>query len=382
MPSSATTAWPREPGSAPVSGDPVAALVRAPASDLLALTAALVAVPSVSLAEEALAGGVETRLRGVAGLDVERVGLNVVARTHLGRGRRIVMAGHLDTVPANGNAVPRLDGDVLHGLGAADMKSGVAVLLRLAEEVAADARFDCTFVFYEAEEIADEYNGLRKLFAERPDLVAGDFAILLEPTDLWLEAGCQGSIRLEATFRGRRAHTARPWQGDNAVYRAAPVLQRLAGYQPEAIEVDGLLFRQALSVVDIHGGVAGNVVPDRCTVVVNRRYAPALTLEQAEAEVRSLLDGADEIALTSVSQAAHPNLNHPLVAEFAGLLDLPVRCKLGWTDVARFSAHGVPAINFGPGDPEVSHTAGEHVTRASVEGCFAALAAFLVGRSG
>ena len=247
--------------------------------------------------------------------------------------------------------------------------------------MALDSRFDCTFVFYEAEEIADEYNGLRKLFAARPDLVAGDFAVLLEPTDLWLEAGCQGSLRLEATFCGRRAHTARPWQGVNAVYRATPTLQRLADYQPDEMEVDGLRFRQALQVVDVRGGVAGNVVPDRCTVVVNRRYAPALTLEEAEAEVRALLDGADEVALTSVSPAAHPNLNHPLVAEFAGLLDLPVRPKLGWTDVARFSAHGVPAVNFGPGDPEVSHTAGEHVTRASVEGCFTALAAFLLANT-
>jgi len=362
--------------------DLVAAAAAAPAGDLLALTAALVAVPSVSLDEEPLAGAVEARLRSLPGLDVERVGLNVVARTHLGRERRIVLAGHLDTVPANGNAVPRLDGDVLHGLGSADMKSGVAVLLRLAEEVAADSRFDCTFVFYEAEEIADEYNGLRKLFAERPDLVAGDFAVLLEPTDLWLEAGCQGSIRLEATFCGRRAHTARPWQGVNAVHRAAPVLQRLAGYEPVEMEVDGLRFRQALQVVDVRGGVAGNVVPDRCTVVVNRRYAPALSLEAAEAEVRALLDGADEVALTSVSPAAHPNLGHPLVAEFAGLLDLPVRPKLGWTDVARFSAHGVPAVNFGPGDPEVSHTADEHVTRSSVEGCYTALAAFLLGAAG
>ena len=360
--------------------DPVAAVAAVPAGDLLGLTAALVAVPSESLQEEALAGAVEARLRSLPGLAVERVGLNVVARTRLGRERRVVMAGHLDTVPANGNSVPRIEGDVLHGLGAADMKGGVAVLLRLAEEVAAAARFDCTFVFYEAEEIADEHNGLRKLFADRADLVAGDFAVLLEPTDLWLEAGCQGSIRLEATFHGRRAHTARPWQGDNAVYRAAPVLQRLAGYQPEPMEVDGLNFRQALSVVNVSGGVAGNVVPDRCSVVVNRRYAPALTLEEAEAEVRALLEGADEIALTSVSPAAHPNLGHPLVAEFAGLLDLPVRCKLGWTDVARFSAHGVPAVNFGPGDPEVSHTAGEHVTRESVEGCYAALAAFLLGR--
>lgn len=357
----------------------VAAAAAAPAGDLLGLTAALVAVPSVSLAEEPLVDAVEARLRRISGLEVERVGLNVVARTHLGRDRRVVMAGHLDTVPANDNEVPRIEGDVLHGLGAADMKSGVAVLLRLAEEVAAESRFDSTFVFYEAEEIADEHNGLRKLFADRPDLVAGDFAVLLEPTDLWMEAGCQGSIRLEATFHGKRAHTARPWQGDNAIDRAAPTLQRLAGYQPEPQEVDGLTFRQALSVVNVHGGVAGNVVPDRCTVVVNRRYAPSLTLEEAEAEVRELLDGADEVELTSVSPAAHPNLSHPLVAEFAGLLDLPVRCKLGWTDVARFSAHGVPAVNFGPGDPEVSHTAGEHVTRASVEGCFTALAAFLRG---
>ncbi|MGH9009483.1 MAG: M20/M25/M40 family metallo-hydrolase, partial [Acidimicrobiia bacterium] len=191
----------------------VAAAAAAPAGDLLGLTAALIAVPSVSLAEGPLVDAVETRLRPIPGLDVERVGLNAVARTNLGRERRIVMAGHLDTVPANNNAGPRIEGDVLHGLGAADMKSGVAVLLRLAEQVAADSRFDCTFVFYEAEEIADEHNGLRKLFAERPDLVAGDFAVLLEPTDLWLEAGCQGSIRLEATFHGRRAHTARPWQG-------------------------------------------------------------------------------------------------------------------------------------------------------------------------
>jgi succinyl-diaminopimelate desuccinylase len=366
-----------------VTADQLAALTsaaaNAPASDLLGLTAALVAVPSVSRAEEPLAGAVEARLRPLD-LAVNRLGANIVARTDRGRGRRVVLAGHLDTVPANGNEVPRIQNDVLHGLGAADMKSGVAVLLRLAEEVAQAARFDLTFVFYEAEEIADEFNGLRRLFAERPDLVAGDFAVLLEPTDLWLEAGCQGSLRLEATFHGVRAHAARPWRGVNAVHRAAPVLARLAAYEPKPVEVDGLTFRQALQVVDVRGGVAGNVVPDRCTVVVNRRYAPALAVEDAEAEVRALLDGADDVALTSISPAAHPNLSHPLVAEFAGLLDLPVRPKLGWTDVARFSAHGIPAVNFGPGDPEVSHTAGEHVSRASVEGCYQALGAFLTAR--
>jgi succinyl-diaminopimelate desuccinylase len=349
-----------------------------PAGDLLGLTAALCAVPSVSRHEEDLAAVVEVRL-AAGPLAVERVGNNVVARSQAGRERRVVLAGHLDTVPANGNEVPKVEGDVLHGLGAADMKGGLAVLLRLAEEVASASRFDLTFVFYESEEIADEHNGLRHLFEARPDLVAGDFAVLLEPTDNWLEAGCQGSIRLEATFTGARAHTARPWRGVNAVHRAAPVLSRLAGHQPDEVTVDGLRFRQALQVVDISGGVAGNVVPDRCTIAVNRRYAPSLTLEEAEAEVRALLDGADEVALTSVSPAAHPNLSHPLVAEFAGRLGVAVRPKLGWTDVARFSAHGVPAVNFGPGDPEVSHTAGEHVTRASLETCHAALARFLTG---
>jgi succinyl-diaminopimelate desuccinylase len=346
------------------------------AGDLLGLTAALCAVPSVSRSEAELAAAVEVRL-AAGPLRVERVGNNVVARTDAGREHRVVLAGHLDTVPGNGNEVPKVEGDVLHALGAADMKGGLAVLLRLAEEVAADARFDLTFVFYESEEIADEYNGLRHLFEVRPDLVAGDFAILLEPTDNWLEAGCQGSLRLEATFVGSRAHTARPWRGVNAVHRAAPVLSRLAGHQPTEVEVDGLRFRQALQVVDVRGGVAGNVVPDRCTITVNRRYAPSLTLEEAEAEVRALLEGADEVALTSVSPAAHPNLSHPLVAAFAGRLGLPVRPKLGWTDVARFSAHGVPAVNFGPGDPEVSHTAGEYVTRGSLETCHAALARFL-----
>ncbi|MGH9004394.1 MAG: succinyl-diaminopimelate desuccinylase, partial [Acidimicrobiia bacterium] len=336
------------------------------------------AVPSVSGHEEDLAAAVDARLR-LGDLEVERVGANVVARTRAGWERRVVLAGHLDTVPANGNEVPKIDGDVLYGLGAADMKGGLAVLLRLAEEVAAGARFDLTFVFYESEEIADEYNGLRHLFEVRPDLVAGDFAVLLEPTDNWLEAGCQGSIRLEATFAGERAHTARPWRGVNAVHRAAPVLSRLAAHQPEEIEVDGLRFRQALQVVDMQGGVAGNVVPDRCTISVNRRFAPSLSLEEAEAEVRDLLAGADEVTTTSVSPAAHPNLSDPLVAEFAGRVGAPVRPKLGWTDVARFSAHGVPAVNFGPGDPEVSHTAGEHVTRASLDACHSALARFLAG---
>jgi succinyl-diaminopimelate desuccinylase len=353
-------------------------LADAPSGDLVGLTSALIDIPSVSRDEEALADAVEERLRA-GDLTVDRVGVNVVARTDRGLPSRVVLAGHLDTVPANGNEVARIDGDTLYGLGAADMKSGLAVMLRLAEEAAASARFDLTFVFYESEEIADEYNGLRLLFAQRPELVAGDFAVLLEPTDNWLEAGCQGSLRMEATFHGARAHTARPWQGVNAVHKAAEVLSRLAGHTPEPVEIDGLVFRQAMQVVSMSGGVAGNVVPDRATIVVNRRYAPSLTTEEAEAEVRALLEGADEITLTSVSPPAPPNLQHPLVAEFAERLGVSVRCKLGWTDVARFTAHGVPAVNFGPGDPEVSHTAGEYVSRHALEQSYNALAAFVSG---
>jgi succinyl-diaminopimelate desuccinylase len=349
--------------------------------DLLSLTAALIAVPSVSRSEASLADAVEARLRVRApGLDVERVGDNVVARTRLGRDRRVVLAGHLDTVPANANETPRVDGDVVHGLGSADMKGGLAVLLALAEDFSergGDARHDATLIFYVGEEIADEFNGLRDLFNRRADLVAGDLAILLEPTGGWVEAGCQGVVILRATFRGERAHTARPWTGENAIARAAPVLVRVAGTEPTPIAVDGLEYRQALQVVRIDGGVANNVVPDACSFVVNRRFAPSLSLDEARVEVEQLLHGADEIEIVTSSPAAPPNLDAPLVAEIVGTLDLAVRPKLGWTDVARFAAAGIPALNYGPGDPGVAHTAHEHVDRESLDGCHAVLAYFL-----
>jgi succinyl-diaminopimelate desuccinylase len=313
-------------------------------------------------------------------LGIERVGDNVVVRTQLGREQRIVLGGHLDTVPANGNEVPRREGDTLHGLGAADMKGGLAVMLELAEALAAQAdraRFDVTLVFYEGEEIAEEFNGLKRLFAERPDLVAGNLAVLLEPTGGWMEAGCQGTLHVRARFRGARAHSARPWMGENAIFRAAPVLARLAAHEADTVDVDGLPYRESLQVVRIEGGVANNVVPDECTLVVNRRFAPAYTTAEAQAQVEALLAGADEIEVLNASPAAPPNLWDPLVAELVGTFDLGVRPKLGWTDVARFAAHGIPALNFGPGDPEIAHTGGEHVSRESLDGCYAVLGRFL-----
>lgn len=348
-------------------------------TDLLELTAELVGIPSVSRQETAIADAVEARLRGVAGLDVERHDDNVVARTDSGRERRIVLAGHLDTVPAAGNEAPRLDGDSLAGLGAADMKGGLAVMLRVAEEATARARHDVTFVFYAAEEIADEHNGLRHLFAERPTAVSGDLAVLLEPTNGAVEAGCQGTLRVQARFRGSRAHTARPWRGENAIHKAAEVLGRVASFQAPTVEVDGLDYREALQVVYVEGGVAPNVVPDDCVLVVNRRFAPSRTMEQAVEEVRAMLRGADEVSVLDGAGAAAPNLSDPLVAEAVQALGGEVRPKLGWTDVARFAAHGIPALNFGPGDAELAHTPGEFVTRAALDACYERLAAFVAG---
>jgi succinyl-diaminopimelate desuccinylase len=362
-----------------VSDSLAAAVVEHDASDLFGLTTALCAVPSVSGDEETLAGAVETRLRARAPrLQLERVANNVVARTDAGRARRIVLAGHLDTVPANGNAQPRREGDVLHGLGSADMKGGLAVQLALAELASAkECPYDLTFVWYEGEEVADAHNGLRHLFERAPELLGGDLAILLEPTSGWVEAGCQGTLHARATVRGQRAHTARPWMGSNAIHAMNAILTRIAATESETVMVDGLEYREALQVVRIDGGVANNVVPDECNLVVNRRFAPSRSTEAVEAATRELLAGADEIEILNVSPAAPPNLENPLVAEFVGTLDLAVRPKLGWTDVARFASRGVPALNFGPGDPTLAHTAGEQVSRGDVEGCFKVLAHFV-----
>jgi len=346
-------------------------------TDLLQRTAELVAVPSVSLDEGRLADQVEAELRGVDGLQVERIDGNVVARTQLGRPLRLVLAGHLDTVPANGNATPTIDGDVLWGLGAADMKGGLAVMLEVAHTLD-DPAVDVTWIFYTGEEISSTHNGLGHLFRDRPELVAGDVALLGEPTGGAIEAGCQGSMRVQATLRGRRAHTARPWMGRNAIHRAGRVLSVLDGYEARRPVLDGCEFREALETVAIEGGVAGNVVPDQVTLTINVRFAPDRTADQAEAALRDLLGEAiepdDEWKVVDVAVAAPPSMTHPLLAALRDRNDAVVRAKLGWTDVARFAAAGIPAANFGPGDPTLAHNADERVERRELEATFAALA--------
>ena len=346
-------------------------------TDLLGLTEELCGVLSVSGDEAALADLVEARLRDRASaLELSRIGNNVIART-TGARERVVLGGHLDTVPANGNATPRRDRNTLYGLGATDMKGGLAVMLQLAEAITPGGAREVTFVFYDGEEVADEHNGLRRLFAERPDLVAGDLAILMEPTGGWIEAGCQGTIQARATFNGARSHSARPWMGVNAVHRAAPLLSRVAAYDAPTVTVDGLAYRESLQVVRVEAGIANNVVPDRCEIVVNRRYAPACSFDDALEQTRALLDGADEIEIVSASPAAEPNLTPPLIKELIGVGDLGVRPKFGWTDVARFTQHGVAAVNYGPGDPELAHTAGECVDGAELDECLRVLTEFV-----
>jgi succinyl-diaminopimelate desuccinylase len=338
----------------------------------LAATADLVAIASESYHEAALADHVEARLRAVPWLQVDRVGDNVVGRS-AGSGSRVLLAGHLDTVPANGNAVPVVDGDVLHGLGAADMKGGLAVMLRLAETVEGPT-LPVTYVFYAAEEVARADNGLLALDATRPDLLAADVAILGEPTGAIIEAGCQGVLKARVTLGGRRAHTARPWMGINAVHRMAPLLATIASAPTRQPILDGCSYREALSVVAVDGGVAGNVVPDRASVVMSHRFAPDRSDAEAEAWLRDLLEAdldpglGDSLEVIDRAPAAVPGLHHPVLARLQRLIGVPPRAKLGWTDVAFFAGRGIPAVNFGPGDPELAHTPEERVERADLDG--------------
>jgi succinyl-diaminopimelate desuccinylase len=349
-------------------------------SDLLARTAELVDIASVSHNEAQLTDQIEGELRALPWLTVDRIGDNVVARTQLNRAQRVVLAGHTDTVPANANATARLDGDVLWGLGSADMKGGLAVLLELARSVP-EPGVDVTYVFYAGEEVAAEHNGLGHLLRDHPDLLVGDVALLGEPTDGAIEAGCQGTMRAEVTVRGVRAHTARPWTGRNAIHRLGRLLARVEAFEERRPVIDGCEYREALQAVRVDGGVAGNVVPDEACVVLNHRFAPDRDQSAAERWLRSYLapdlEDGDEVTITDSAPAAAPGLGHPLLEALIARNQLVVRAKLGWTDVARFAAAGLPAANFGPGDPLLAHSPDERVTRSSLETTYAALADLL-----
>jgi succinyl-diaminopimelate desuccinylase len=352
--------------------------------DLLVRTAELVAIPSVSRDEGAVADYVESALRTYTGLAVTRIGANVVGRTELGRARRVLLAGHVDTVPANANAAPRIDGDTLWGLGSADMKGGVAVMLELAARLA-EPTVDVTFVFYAAEEVAREHNGLLAIARASPDLLSGDAAVLGEPTCARIEAGCQGVLKVQIEVAGSRAHTARPWMGNNAIHRLAPILTRVAAYEGRQPVIDGCAYREALQAVAVDGGVAGNVVPDRATLTLNHRFAPDRSPAEAGTALRRLIEPlldtalGDGFSIPEAQPAAAPSLTHPVLASLLRATAAPARGKLGWTDVAFFAERGIPAVNFGPGDPELAHTADERVGRAELDRAYTILSRLLSG---
>jgi len=341
----------------------------------VALTAQLVDTPSVSGEEGPLTDAIEGALRSLPHLTVQRDGNAIVARTTLGRAERVILAGHVDTVPVAGNLPSRVEGSRLYGCGTTDMKSGLAVQLRLAASLTSPSR-DVTYVFYDCEEVAADRNGLLRLSRHSPELLAGDFAVLMEPSSGEVEGGCQGTLRAEVTVAGQRAHTARSWMGCNAIHEAGAVLDVLRAYTPREPEVDGLRYHEGLNAVGIRGGVAGNVVPDECAVTVNYRFAPDLTGEQAAEFVRSVFS-AWPVTVLDVADGARPGLGQPAAAEFVAVVGGTPRAKLGWTDVARFSALGIPAVNYGPGISEIAHTAGEYVEIGKIAECESRLRAWL-----
>jgi len=344
-------------------------------TDPAELTATLVDIPSVSGTEGVIADAVQAALREVGTLRVERVGNTVLARTDLGRPTRILLAGHLDTVPIADNVPCRRDGDVLHGCGTTDMKSGDAMLLHLAATLPEPAR-DLTFVFYECEEVDYDRNGLTRIQADYPQWLAADLAILGEPTNGNVEAGCQGTVSAAVTVRGRRAHSARSWLGDNAIHRAREVLDRLAGWDARIVNIDGCEYREGLNAVGITGGVAGNVIPDECTIRVNFRFAPDRSVADAVAVLQDLFADA-ELAVLDSAAGALPGLSAPAAAEFVAAAGGRAQSKYGWTDVARFAALGIPAVNFGPGDPSLAHTREERVSKTQIREMTQLLRGFL-----
>lgn len=360
------------------------------AAGSVALTRQLVDIASESGDEAAVADAVEQALRTLSHLEVIRDGNAVVARTRLARAQRVVIAGHLDTVPINDNLPSWLvgadgarhggtaqPGDVLWGRGTVDMKGGCAVMLTAA--AIPDPTVDVTWVWYDCEEVDSARNGLGRIARNHPELLQADFAVLCEPTAGEVEGGCNGTLRVDVVTHGVRAHSARPWQGSNAIHAAAPILDRLAAYQAAEVEVDGLVYRESLNAVLVSGGVATNVIPDECRVHVNYRFAPSTTGEQALAHVRQLFDGFD-VELVDVADGARPGLDAALAQQFVAAVGAAAKPKYGWTDVARFSALGIPAVNYGPGDPSLAHADDERVDIAEIERCERGLRLWLGGR--
>lgn len=350
-------------------------------SDPVELTRQLCNIESVSGDEARIADAIEAALRSAPHLHVVRDGDTLIARTEFGRAKRVIIAGHIDTVPINNNLpvrdkVSASGEEVIWGRGTVDMKAGAAVQLTVALELA-EAAVDVTWVWYDHEEVSSELNGLGRALRNRPELFGADFAILCEPTNGAIEGGCNGTLRARVSLLGKRAHSARSWMGVNAIHRAGELLQKLAGYEARTVLVDGLEYREGLSAVRVSGGVAGNVIPDRCDIEVNYRFAPSRSGAEAVLFVREFFSAADEVEIVDLAEGARPGLDAQFAHGFVRAVGTDPRAKVGWTDVSRFSALGIPAVNFGPGDPALAHSDDEQVPVSQIRQTAASLRAWL-----
>ena len=327
--------------------------------ELSKLTLDLVNISSVSKDEKSIADLIAEALKKYSHLKITRVNNSIVAQTNFGNKQRVVIAGHIDTVPANNNFPGKINNSEVIGLGSVDMKSGIAVALKLASEITS-SNYDVTYLFYESEEIETKFNGLELITKQQKDLLDCDFAILMEPTNGILEVGCQGSLRFEVSTSGKRSHSARWWNGENAIHKTNKILEILNNYKSREPEIDGHKFREGLQAVKVNGGIAGNVVPDSVTISINHRFAPDTSIDQATQNMKTLFKDFN-FQLVDAANAAPTGLSNPLIKEFVSNIGKNVAPKFGWTDVARFANAGIPAINFGPGDPNLAHHPEEKV---------------------
>jgi succinyl-diaminopimelate desuccinylase len=348
-------------------------------SDVVDLTRVLCDIESVSGNEKEIADSIESALKAYPHLEVIRDGDAIIARTNLGRDKRVVIAGHIDTVPVADNLPTKIvnleRSHVLFGRGTVDMKAGVAVQLKLAAELT-EPNVDVTWVFYDHEEVDSALNGLGRISRNRPELLQGSFAVLCEPSNARVEGGCNGTMRVEIKLSGVKAHSARAWMGDNALHKAAVPLSILANYVPSEVEVDGLVYRESLNAVLMSSGIAANVIPDLAVITVNYRFAPSKTHVEAESYLRELFAGFD-LVVTDFADGARPGLDLPEAAAFVLATGTEPFPKYGWTDVARFSALGIPAVNFGPGNPNKAHADDEAVEIGQIYSCEKALKSWL-----
>jgi len=336
-------------------------------------------IESVSGNEKEIADSIESVLKAYPHLEVIRDGDAIIARTNLGRDKRVVIAGHIDTVPVADNLPTKIvnleRSHVLFGRGTVDMKAGVAVQLKLAAELT-EPNVDVTWVFYDHEEVDSALNGLGRISRNRPELLQGSFAVLCEPSNARVEGGCNGTMRVEIKLSGVKAHSARAWMGDTALHKATVPLSILANYVPLEVEVDGLVYRESLNAVLMSSGIAANVIPDLAVITVNYRFAPSKTHLEAESYLRELFAGFD-LVVTDFADGARPGLDLPEAAAFVLATGTEPFPKYGWTDVARFSALGIPAVNFGPGNPNKAHADDEAVEIGQIYSCEKALKSWL-----